>query len=68
MVLDCLIVLGGHIAPYLTKTDLDVLFSKVQERTAFPEQENFLLLGAQENNAVAAGAAIPFIRTFLSAI
>ncbi len=68
MVLDCIIVLGGHIAPYLTQTDLDILFSKVQGRTAFPEEESFLLLGAQENNAIAAGAAIPFIRTFLSAI
>lgn len=68
MVLDCTIVLGGHIAPYLIKQDIDVLFSELQDCTAFPEEENFICIGTQENNAVAAGAAIPFIRTFLEAI
>lgn len=68
MVLDCSIILGGHIAPYLTKQDIDVLFSKLQDRTAFPEEENFIRIGAQENNTVASGAAIPFIRTFLETI
>ena len=68
MVLDCTIVLGGHIAPYLIKQDIDMLFSKLQDRTAFPEEENFIRIGAQENDAVAAGAAIPFIRTFLETI
>ena len=68
MVLDCTIILGGHIAPYLIEQDIDALFSKLQERTAFPEEENFICIGTQENNAVAAGAAIPFVRTFLETI
>lgn len=68
MVLDCTIVLGGHIAPYLIKQDIDALFSRVQDRTAFPEEENFICIGAQENNTIASGAAIPFIRTFLETI
>lgn len=68
MVMDGLIVLGGHIAFYLTQKDLDRLFAAIQARTAFPESENFLLLGVQENDAVASGAAIPFVRTFLSTI
>lgn len=68
MVLDCTIVLGGHIAPYLIKQDIDTLFAKLQDRTAFPEEENFIRIGAQENNTVASGAAIPFIRNFLEKI
>lgn len=68
MVLDCTIVLGGHMAPYLIQQDIDVLFSKLQNRTAFPEEENFICIGTQENNTVASGAAIPFIRTFLETI
>jgi len=68
MVLDCTIVLGGHIAPYLNQKDLDILFSKIQSRTAFPDQDNFLLLGVPDNDAIASGAAIPFIRTFLASI
>ena len=65
MVLDSPIILGGHIAPYLTDEDLALLFSLIQLRTAFPEHESFLRLGVQENDVVAIGAAIPFIRAFL---
>lgn len=68
MVLDCTMILGGHIAPYLTQQDLELLFSELQHRTAFPEQDSFLRIGVQENNAIASGAAVPFIRAFLDMI
>lgn len=68
MVMDSVVVLGGHIAPYLTEEDLTWLFTAIQARTAFPENENFLCLGVQEQNAIAIGAAIPFIRDFLDSI
>lgn len=68
MVWDSVMVLGGHIAPYLTGEDLDRLFASIQSQTAFPESENFLRLGVQEENIVAAGAAVPFIRGFLSSV
>ena len=68
MVLDSVIVLGGHIAPYLAQGDLDKLFAAVQARTAFPENENFLRLGVQEDDIIATGAAIPFVRAFLDSV
>lgn len=68
MVVDSAIVLGGHIAPYLTQDDLDRLFAVIQARTAFPESENFLCLGVQENDIIATGAAIPFVRAFLGSV
>lgn len=68
MVLDSVIILGGHIAPYLTQEDLSQLFALIQLRSAFPESVSFLRLGVQENDVVAIGAAIPFIRDFLSAL
>ncbi|MCD8357054.1 MAG: ROK family transcriptional regulator [Clostridia bacterium] len=68
MVLDSWIILGGHIAPFLTENDLEQLFSLIQERTAFPENENFLRLGVQEKDVVAIGAAIPFIQEYLASI
>ena len=68
MVMDSVIILGGHIAPYLTQADMSQLFEKVQARTAFPEDENFLCLGVQERDIISAGAAIPFVRTFLESI
>ena len=68
MVLDSWIILGGHIAPFLTGEDMNQLFSLIQERTAFPENENFLRLGVQEKDVVAIGAAIPFIDEYLCSI
>lgn len=68
MVLDSTIILGGHIAPFLTVDDLDRLFTLIQNRTAFPENENFLRLGVQEKDVVAIGAAISFIQEYLSSI
>lgn len=68
MVQDSAVVLGGYIAPYLTEEDLSKLFAFIQLRSAFPESESFLRLGVQENDVVAIGAAIPFIREFLTEI
>ena len=68
MVLDSTIILGGYIAPYLTEEDLSKLFAFIQLRSAFPESESFLCLGVQENDVVAIGAAIPYIRDFLAAL
>lgn len=68
MVMDGVIVLGGHIAPYLTQDDLNRLFAAVQARTAFPENDNFLRLGVQEEDIIATGAAIPLVRSFLVSI
>ncbi|MBC5580652.1 ROK family transcriptional regulator [Anaerofilum sp. BX8] len=68
MVLDSPVLLGGHVAPFLTEQDLDALFARIQRRTAFPESENFLRVGAQEPDVVALGAAIPFVRDFLAGL
>lgn len=68
MVIDSVIVLGGRIGPFLTEDDLAMLFSLIQLRTAFPEQQTFLRLGVQEAGVVAIGAAIPYIRGFLSSV
>jgi len=68
MVMDGVMILGGHVAPYLTQDDLDQLFAAIQSRTAFPERENFLRLGVQENDIIATGAAIPLVRSFLLSV
>lgn len=68
MILDCEIILGGHMAPYLVEEDLEVLLKKVSDLTPFPEDENFLRIGEQKEDAIALGAALPFIREFLESI
>lgn len=66
MVIDCNVVLGGHIAPYLTTEDLDNLHKYVQGKTAFPEESPFIFQGRRRKHAVAIGAALPYITEFLS--
>lgn len=68
LVVDCNIILGGHIAPYLAKEDISRLHTFVQENTAFPESEPFILQGSRKKHAVAIGAALPYIRQFLEEI
>lgn len=74
MVVDCSIILGGHLAPYLTSEDISHLHKLVQENTAFPEDEPFILPGhykTQNNHkthVIALGAALPYIREFLNEI
>lgn len=68
MVIDCDIVIGGHIAPYLTPSDILTLHKLVQEQTAFPETDCFLIQGGQLKEAVTIGAALPFIKEFLAKI
>ncbi|MBD5560780.1 MAG: ROK family protein [Clostridia bacterium] len=68
MILDCEIILGGHMAPYLTESDLNNLFERIKEYSPFPEDDNFLRTGVQKQDAIAAGAALPFVRQFLESV
>lgn len=68
MAIGSAMILGGHIAPFLEEEDLNLLFSLIQLRTAFPERDNFLRLGVQEPDVVAIGAALPYVREFLVSI
>lgn len=68
MVVDSNIVLGGHITPYLSQNDIAELHRRVEERTAFPENEQFILAGQRRKHAVALGAGLPYISEFLTGI
>lgn len=61
-------ILGGHLAPYLEKSDLEMLHEKVNERTAFPSNEPFIHLSCSPKNGVPIGAAIRYIQSFLNTI
>ncbi len=68
LVLECAIILGGHLAPYMQETDFQYLHEKIRTLTAFPEEEPFLLPGAPYPNSVAVGSALQFIQAFLERI
>ncbi len=61
-------ILGGHISPYLQQSDIDLLHEKINDKTAFPSKEPFIHISRSPENGVPIGAAIPFIKGFLSTI
>jgi len=61
-------ILGGHISPYLQQSDVDLLHEKINEKTAFPSKDPFIHISRSPENGVPIGAAIPFIKGFLSTI
>lgn len=65
MVIDSNIILGGHLAPYLTPADIARLHILVKEHIAFPEKEPFIKQGERHKHAAAIGAALPFITDYL---
>ena len=68
MVMDCDVILGGHMAPYLTRADMDILHEKVREKSAFPNEEDFIFLSETARDSVPVGAALEFVRGFLDGI
>ncbi|MBU7594913.1 ROK family transcriptional regulator [Metabacillus halosaccharovorans] len=61
-------ILGGHISPYLQQSDVDLLHEKINKKTAFPSKDPFIHISRSPENGVPIGAAIPFIKGFLSTI
>lgn len=68
MVLDCDVILGGHIASYLTTSDYDELLSLAQKKCAFAETRGYIHIGKCTHAPVATGAALLFVHDFLESI
>ncbi|MBA9026463.1 ROK family transcriptional regulator [Peribacillus huizhouensis] len=68
LVLNGEFILGGHLSPYLTEDDIEILHEKVNEKTAFPSNDPFIYISCSLANGVPIGAAIPFIQSFLNEI
>ena len=68
MTFDSQIILGGHIAPYFDQEDLVFLHKQIQCITAFPETDTFINIGQSKHNVVSAGAALPYIKSYLENI
>ena len=64
MVLETPVILGGHIASYFTDEDLDLIREKVAARSTFDSNVTYILSGKCKKDAVAIGAAVPYIQSF----
>lgn len=65
MVIDSEVILGGHLAPYMTEEDLAYITARMQKITAFPEKDSFLSLGKRKSSTVSTGAALYYTKAFL---
>lgn len=68
MVVDCEVILGGHLGPYITDEDVEKLNQLVKEKCAFPEVRSYIRRGNCPESVVAIGAALSYVSSFLSEI
>lgn len=68
LVIECPIILGGHLAPYMKEEDFRYLHLVIQKHMSFPEEESFLLQGIPSPHSVPIGAALKLIKPFLAGV
>ena len=66
LVYDTDFILGGYLAQYLCRQDLDFLHERIQEMTPFSESHDFLLISKMPIHNISIGAALPYIQAFLN--
>lgn len=67
MVLDCEIVIGGILTPYLDDY-MPMIRTRLKEKAFFPDEERYIHLGRCEGKANCIGVALHFIADFLEQI
>ena len=65
LVNDTKYILGGHLAPYFTEEDINVLYKYVRERTPFTEDDDYIMISKMPSHNITIGAALPYIINFL---
>ena len=62
------IILGGHLAPYLTDDDIRVLYAEIRRLCPFEEEEDYIRISKMPSYNITVGAALPYIMRFLEDI
>lgn len=68
MVMDIPVILGGPLSSFLEPEDLDYLAESVKSQEILPLCETHIRQGAKMPHMISVGAALPFIREFLTDI
>lgn len=68
LIRDVDIILGGHLAPFLTGEDIRFLYEKVRSSIPFEEAEDYIVISKMPSHSITIGAALPYIRAFLEDI
>lgn len=66
MFLNSDVILGGTLAKYLNKDDLTILHEMIYKRSAFPSDIKYIKISLFEDMSICTGAAIPYIKKYLT--
>ncbi|SFL69530.1 Sugar kinase of the NBD/HSP70 family, may contain an N-terminal HTH domain [Gracilibacillus orientalis] len=61
-------IIGGHLSPFITEHDLEMLHGKVNQKTAFPTEQRFIHISCAPEQGVPKGAALPFTLDFVQSV
>jgi predicted NBD/HSP70 family sugar kinase len=67
MLFDCDIILGGYVGAYM-ENHIDTLKKLVASRNTFEDHTDYVRICSYKTEAIAAGAALPFIDQFINQI
>ena len=68
LIADIKYILGGHLAPYFTNEDIDILYKYCRKFTPFTEDDDYILLSKIPSHNITIGAALPYIMEFLETV
>ena len=63
--IDCPVIISGHLAPYFQKEDMRYLIEKINKQSPFEIEENQLLVGTHGQYTLAIRAALYYVKQFL---
>lgn len=68
MVMNSTVILAGTLSKHLIQEDIDFLHKIIQEKTAFPTDEQYISISNYSNLPACIGAALPFIKEYLTSM
>ena len=66
LVIDSTVIISGYLAPYFQETDMQYLLNKINESSLFQMTRDQLLVGNHGQYTPAIGAALHYIKAFLT--
>ena len=64
--IDSPVIISGYLAPYFRDSDIKYLLEKINKQSLFQMEENQLLVGNHGQYTPAIGAALYYIKRFLT--
>lgn len=68
LVRDVDFILGGHLAPYFTQSDLRFIYGEIRRGCPFDDDGDYLFISKMPSHNITIGAALPYIHAFLEDI